>query len=80
MSRKNLISWNGMGEKSNTYMLLVRISEGKSPLRRPRRRWRDYIKTSLGEVGWGGMDWVILPKDKEKWRGLVNAMMNHPVL
>ena len=41
-----------------------------------RLRWEDNIKTDLKEVGWGGMDWIDLAPDKNRWRALVNAVMN----
>ena len=50
--------------------------EGKSPLGRPRRRWEDNIKMNLQEVGFGGMDWIELAQDRDRWRALVNAVMN----
>jgi hypothetical protein len=43
---------------------------------RPRRRWEDNIKMDLREVAWGGMDWINLAKDRDRWRALVNAVMN----
>jgi hypothetical protein len=46
------------------------------PLRRPRRRWEDNIKMDLQEVGCGGMDWIDLAQDKDRWRAIVNAVMN----
>jgi hypothetical protein len=48
------------GEKRKAYRLLVRKSEGKVPLERPRRRWVENIKMGLGEIGWGGVDWIVL--------------------
>ena len=50
--------------------------EGKRPLGRPRRRWEDNFKMDLQEVGCGGMDWIELAEDKNRWRFLVNAVMN----
>jgi len=50
--------------------------EGKRPLGRPKRRWEDYIKIDLQEVGCGGMDWIELAQDRESWRALVNAVMS----
>ena len=47
-----------------------------SPLGRPRRRWEDNIKMDLQEVGCRGMDWIELAKDRDKWRALVNTVMN----
>jgi hypothetical protein len=65
-----------MGEKRNAYRLLVGKPEGKRPLGRPRRRWVDDIKMKLSEIGWGGVDWIGLAQDRDKWRALVNAVMN----
>jgi hypothetical protein len=65
-----------MGEKRNAYRLLVGKPEGKRPLGRPRRRWAGNIKMYFLEIGWGGVDWIGLVQDREKWRALVNAVMN----
>jgi hypothetical protein len=64
-----------MGEKRNAYRLL----EGKRPLGRPSRRWVDNIKVNLGEVGWGDVDWIGLAQDRDRWKVLVNAVMNSRV-
>jgi hypothetical protein len=61
-----------MGKKRNAYKLLV----GKRPLGRPRRRWMDNMKMDLGVIGWGGVDWIGLAQDRDKWRTLVNAVLN----
>jgi hypothetical protein len=50
--------------------------EGTRLLGRHRRRWEDNIKMDLREVGWGGMDWIDLAQDRDRWRALVNAVMN----
>ena len=50
--------------------------EEKRPLGRPRRRWEDNIKIDVQEVGCGGMDWIGLVQDRDRWRALVNAVMN----
>ena len=49
---------------------------GKRPLGRPRRRWEDNIKMYGQEVGCGGMDWIELAQDRDRWRVLVNAVQN----
>ena len=58
------------------YRFLVGKPEGKRPLGRPRSRWEDNIKMDLQEVGCGGMDWIELGQDRDRWRALVNAVMN----
>jgi hypothetical protein len=69
-----------MGEKRNVYKLLVGEPEGKIPLERPRCRWVDNIKMDLGDsVGWGDVDWIGLAQDRNKWRALVNSVMNFRV-
>jgi hypothetical protein len=65
-----------MEKKRNAYRLLVEKPEEKRPLGRPRRRWVDNIKIDLLEIGWGGVDWIAVVQDREKWRALVNAVMN----
>jgi hypothetical protein len=64
------------GEKSNAYRILMGKAEGKRPLGRPRRRWKDNIKMDLGEVGWGVMEWIDLAHDMGQWRALVSTVMN----
>jgi hypothetical protein len=65
-----------MGEKRNEYRLYVGKPEGKIKLGRP-RRWRvDNIRMDLGEVGWGDVDWICLAKDRNRWRALVNSVLN----
>jgi hypothetical protein len=65
-----------MGEKRNAYRLLVGKPEVKRPLGRPRRRWVDNIRMDLGEVGWGDVDWIGLAQDRNRWRALVNSVLN----
>jgi len=62
--------------------VVVGKPEGKRPLGRPRRRWEDItsIKMDLQEMGCGGMDWIELAQDRDRWRALVNAIMNLRVL
>ena len=64
------------GVRRSLYGALVGKPEGNIPLRRPRRKWEDNIKMDLQEVGCGGMEWIELAQDKDKWRALVNAVMN----
>jgi hypothetical protein len=67
------LRWAGhvarMGERRGAYRALVGKPEG----RRPRGSWEDNIKMDLREVGWGGMDWINLAQDRDRWRALVNA-------
>jgi hypothetical protein len=56
--------------------LLVGKPEGKRPLGRPIRRWVDNIRMDLGEVGWDDVDWICLAKDRNRWRALVNSVLN----
>ena len=65
-----------MGEMRGVYKVLVGKPEGKSPLGRPRHRWEDNIKMELQEVGCRDMDWIELDQDRDRWRALVNAVMN----
>jgi hypothetical protein len=65
-----------MGEKRIAYRLLVGKPEGKRLLGRPRLMWVDNIKMDLLEIGWGGVDWIGLSQDRDKWRALANAVMN----
>ena len=57
-------------------MVFVGKPEGKRPLGRPRRRWEDNIKMDLQEVGCGDRGWIQLAQDRDRWRALVNAVMN----
>jgi hypothetical protein len=65
-----------MGEKRNAYRLMVGKPEGKRPLGRPRRRWVDNIRIDLEEVGWGDVGWIGLAQDRNRWRALVNSVLN----
>jgi len=65
-----------MGGRGGVYRVLVGKPEGKRPLGRPRRRWKDNIKMNLQEVGCWDMDWSELAPDRDRWRALVNAVMN----
>jgi hypothetical protein len=65
-----------MGKKRNAYRLLVRKPEGKRPLGRPRHRWVDNIRMDLGEERWGGVYRIGLAKDRNRWRALLNSVLN----
>jgi hypothetical protein len=69
-----------MGPTGNAYRILVGKPEGKRPLGRPRRRWVNNIKIDLRKIGWDGMDWVDIAHDRDRWRALVNTVMNLRVL
>jgi len=65
---------NGVGERR--VQGLVGKPEGKRPLGKPRRRWEDNIKMDLQEVGCGVMYWIELAQDRDRWRAVVNEVMN----
>jgi hypothetical protein len=65
-----------MGERRGAYRTLVGKPEGRRPLGRPRRRWEDNIKIDLREVGWGGIDWINLAQDRDRWRAVVYTVMH----
>jgi hypothetical protein len=68
-----------MGEGRGVHRGLVGKSEGKRPLRRPRRRWEINIKRDLQEVGRGCGDWMERTQDRDRWRALVSTVMNFRV-
>jgi hypothetical protein len=75
--RMRLVSYVArMGEKRNAYRLFVGKLEIWRPLGRPRRRWLDNIRMDLVEVGWGDVDWIGLAQDWDRWRALVNSVLN----
>jgi hypothetical protein len=65
-----------MGEKSNSYKLLMGKPEGRRPLARPKRKWVHNIRMDLVEVGWGDVDWIGLIQDRDRWRAVVNSVLN----
>ena len=65
-----------MGKRRGIYRVLVGKPEGTRPLGRPRRKWEDNIQMDLLEVGCGGTDWIDLTQDRDRWRALVNKIMN----
>jgi hypothetical protein len=76
--------WEGhvarMGEERKVYKVLVGKPKGKRPLGRPRRRWEDGIRIDLREIGLGGLDWIRLAQDMDRWRAVVSEVMNLRVL
>jgi hypothetical protein len=65
-----------IGEGRGVYKVLVRKPKRRRPLGRHRRRWEDNIRMDLREVGCGGVDWMELAQDRDRWRALVSAVMN----
>jgi hypothetical protein len=65
-----------MRKRRGVYGVLVGKPKGKRPLGRPRHRWEDNIKKELEEVGCGGMDWIELAQDRDRWRAFGNAVMD----
>jgi hypothetical protein len=74
------VRWAGhvarMGEVRGAYNILVERPEGRRPLGRPRRRWEDNIKMDLREIGFGDVDLIHWAQDRDRWRALVNTVMN----
>jgi hypothetical protein len=68
-----------MGEK-NVYRVLMGKPEGKRPLGRPRSKWEYRIRMDLRENGWRSVVWIQLAQDRDRWRALVNTVMNLRVL
>jgi hypothetical protein len=68
-----------MEEVRGAYNILVGRPEGRRPIGRPRRRWEDNIKMDFREIGFGDVDWVNLAQDMDRWRALVNTVMNFRV-
>jgi hypothetical protein len=64
-----------MGEVRGAYILLGK-PKGRRPLGRPRHRWQDNIKMDLREIRFGDVDWIYLAQGKDRWRALVNTIMN----
>jgi hypothetical protein len=64
------------GDKRHAYRIFVGKPGGKRPLERPGCRWLNNIKMDIGEIGWGGMDWMDLAQDRDQWRALVDTVMN----
>jgi hypothetical protein len=69
-----------MGEERTVHRILMGTSEGMRPLGRPRHRCKDWIRMDLREIGWGSVEWIQLAQDRDRWRALVNTVMNLRVL
>jgi hypothetical protein len=69
-----------MGEERKVYKVLMGKPEGRRPLGRPRRRWENGIRMDLREIVLGGVDWIPLAQDRDRWRAVVNTVMNLRVL
>jgi len=67
---------SGTNGEERLFMVLEGKPEGKRPLGITRSRWEDNIKMNLQEVGCGGLDWIELVQGRDRWRTLVNAVMN----
>jgi hypothetical protein len=65
-----------MGEVRGAYSILVGRPEGRRPLGRPRRRWEDNIKMDLREIVFGDVDWIHWAQYRDRWRDLVDTVMN----
>jgi hypothetical protein len=80
MNKSRRMRWAGhvarMGENMNAYRILVGNPEGKTPLGRSRHWCVDNIKMDIREIEGGGMDCIDLAEDRDKWRAVVNTVMN----
>jgi hypothetical protein len=78
--RMRRMRWAGhvarMGDVRGAYNILVGRPEGRRPLGRPRRRWEDKIKMESREIGFWDVDWIHWAQDRDRWRALVNTVMN----
>jgi hypothetical protein len=64
-----------MGKKRNAFKIVMRKPERKRPLEKSRRRWEDNIKMHVRKTEWGGMDWIGMDQNREKWKVLMNMVM-----
>jgi hypothetical protein len=80
MIKSRRMRWAGhvarMGEKRNSYRILVGEPEGKRPLGRLRRRWVDNMKMDLRRIRWDDVDWIDLAQDRDQWKALLKMVIN----
>jgi hypothetical protein len=80
VSKARRMRWAGyvarMGELRGAHNILVGRPEGRRPLGRPTHRWEDNIEIDLREIVFGDVDWIHLAQDKDRWRAVVNTVMN----
>jgi hypothetical protein len=69
-----------MGDERKMYRVFVGKPEGKRTLGRQRHRWEDGIRMDLRKTGWGSVDWIQLAQHRDRWRALVNTVMNLRVM
>jgi hypothetical protein len=69
-----------MGAERKVYKVLVGRPVRKRPLGRPRSRWEDEMRMSLRDIDWRSVDWIELAQDRDRWRALVNTVMNRRIL
>jgi hypothetical protein len=69
-----------MGEERKVYKVLVGKPEGKRALGRPRRKWEDVVRIDIRKISLGGVDWIRLAQDRDRWQAVVSAVMNLRVL
>jgi hypothetical protein len=67
-------------EEEDAFRIFVGKPEGNRPAGRPRRGSEDNIEMDLSEIGWGCVDWIYLVHDRDRWRGILNTVMNFRVL
>ena len=83
VAKSRRMRWTGhvarMGDRRGAYMVMVGRPDGKRPLGRPIHRWEDNIKMDLQKTGMGSMDSIVLAQDRDRWRAVVNAVMNFRV-
>jgi hypothetical protein len=72
--------WAGHGRGEKRIEGFGGKTRRKEPLEKRRRRWKDGIKMDLREIGCGGVEWIRLAQDRDRWRVVVNAVMNLRVL